>query len=89
MATDVYHSQMINSSPLDRMTAIPQTIFSDAFLWMESFEVFFKKISLTLIPKGPIDKKSALFQVMAWRRTHGKPLTESVLTQFTDPYMRH
>ena len=25
------------------------------------------------VPKGPIDKKSALVQVMAWRRTGDKP----------------
>ena len=47
------------------------------------------KISLKFVPKGPIDNKSALVQVMAWRRTGDKPLPEPVLTQFTDAYMRH
>ena len=47
------------------------------------------KISLKFVPKGPINNKSALVQVMAWRQTGDKPLPERVLTQFTDKYMRH
>ena len=49
------------------------------------------QISLKFVPKGPKDKNSALFQVqvMAWRRTGNKPLPETMLTQFTDVYMRH
>ena len=43
-------------------------------------------ISLKFIPKGPIDYKSALVQVVAWHRTGEKPLPESMLTQFTDAY---
>ena len=46
-------------------------------------------ISLKFVPKGPIDYKSALVQVMAWHRTGEKPLPESMLTQFTDAYIRH
>ena len=46
-------------------------------------------ISLQFIPKGPIDYKSALVQVMAWHRTGEKPLPESMLTQFIDAYIRH
>ena len=49
-------------------------------------------ISITIslfIPKGPIDYKSALVQVVAWHRTGEKPLPESMLTQFTDAYIRH
>ena len=47
------------------------------------------KISLKFVPKGPIDNKSALVQVMAWCRTGDKPLPEPMLTQFTDAYMQH
>ena len=47
------------------------------------------QIALNFVPNRPIDKKSALFQIMAWRRTGGKPLHEPKLTQFTDAYMRH
>ena len=46
------------------------------------------QISLKSVPKGSIDKKPALVQVMAWRRTGDKPLPETMLTQFTDAYMR-
>ena len=45
------------------------------------------KISLKFVPNGPIDNKSALFQVMAWRRTGTKPLPEPMLTQFSYAYM--
>ena len=46
-------------------------------------------ISLKFIPKGPIDYKSALVQVMAWHRTGENTIPESMLTQFTDAYIRH
>ena len=47
------------------------------------------QISLKFVPNGPIDNKSALVQVIAWRRTGDKPLPEPMLTQFIDAYMRH
>ena len=47
------------------------------------------RISLKFVPKGPIDNKAALVQVMARRQTGDKPLPELMLTQFTDAYMRH
>ena len=37
------------------------------------------KISLKFVPKGPINKISALFQIMAWRRPGDKPLSEAML----------
>ena len=39
--------------------------------------------------KSPIDNNPALAQIMAWRRIGDKPLSEPVLTWFTDAYMRH
>ena len=46
-------------------------------------------ISLKFVPKSPIDYKSAMVQVMAnWHRTGEKPLPKSMLTQFTDAYIR-
>ena len=33
------------------------------------------KISLKFVPKGPINNKPALVQIMAWRRTGNKPLS--------------
>ena len=41
------------------------------------------------IPKGPIDNKAALMQVMAWHQANDKPLPKPMLTQFTDTYMPH
>ena len=47
------------------------------------------KISLKFVPEGPINNISALVQIMAWRRIGDKPLSEPMMTQFTDVYMRH
>ena len=47
------------------------------------------QISLKFVPRGPIDNKPALVQVMAWRRTGDKPLPEPMLAQFPDVYTRH
>ena len=47
------------------------------------------EILLKFVPKGSINNKPALVQVMAWRRTGDKPLPEPMLTPFTDAYMRH
>ena len=47
------------------------------------------RISLNFVPKCPIDKKLALVQVMTGRRTGDKPLSEPMLTQFTDSNMQH
>ena len=46
-------------------------------------------ISLKFVPKGQISNIPALVQIMAWRRIGDKPLSEPMLTQFTDAYMRH
>ena len=46
------------------------------------------KISLNFIHKGAINNKSSLVHVMAWHRTGDKPLSELMIAQFTDAYMR-
>ena len=66
------------------MAAFSQYKFSNAFSWMESF-VFW--ISLKFVPKGPINNIRAMVQIMAWRRSGDKPLSEPMLTQFTDAYV--
>ena len=35
------------------------------------------------VHKGPIDNKSPLIQLMAWRRTGAKPLPEPMMAQTT------
>ena len=44
---------------------------------------------LKFVPKGAVDNKAALGQVMAWRWTGNKPLPEPMMTQFIDAYMQH
>ena len=74
--------------PLDKMAAIlADDIFKCIFL-NENDKIMIQ-ISLKFIPRSPIDNKSVLVQVMAWRRTGDKPLPETMMTQFTDAYMRH
>ena len=45
-------------------------------------------ISLKFVPKGLINNISALVQILAWHRLGDKPLSEPMLTQFTDACMR-
>ena len=50
------------------------------------------RIALKFVPKGPIDNKSALVQVMAWATWHqtgDKPLHEAKLNLFSDALKRH
>ena len=47
------------------------------------------QISLKYVPRSPIEKKPALVQVMAWRRTGDKTLPGPMMTQFLDAYMQH
>ena len=77
----------LNPSPLDKMAAI---------LAYDMFNIFLNEngripiqISRKIMPKGLIDNKSALIQVLAWRRKGGKPLPEAMMTQFVDAYMRN
>ena len=46
-------------------------------------------ISLKFVPRGQINNIPVLVQIMAWRRTGDKPLSEPMMTQFNDVYMRH
>ena len=47
--------------------------------------------SLKFVPKGAIDNdnKSSLVLVIVWHQISDKPLSEPVLTQFTDTYIHH
>ena len=47
------------------------------------------EISLKFVPRGPIENNLALVWIMAWHQIGDKPLSELMLTQFTDAYMRH
>ena len=62
-------------------------IFKCIFL-NENFCIMIK-ISLKFALKGPIDNNRALVQVMAWGQIDNKPLSELMLTRFTEAYMCH
>ena len=66
--TMTYLSKCYNSSPLNKMAAISQTIFSDAFLWMESF-IFWSKFHRGSFLRDQLtDNMAALVQGVAWRQ---------------------
>ena len=62
---------------------------ADTFKCIFVNENLFFQISLKFVPKGPINNKPALVQLMAWRQTGDMPLPEPMLTQFSDAYMLH
>ena len=51
---------------LDKMAAMSQTIFSDAFSWMNLLFILIIKVSLKFVLKGPINNNPALVYIMAW-----------------------
>ena len=46
----------------------------------ETFRILIK-ISLKFVPKGPINNIPALVQIMAWRRSSDKPLSEPMMVR--------
>ena len=72
----------------DRMVAVAQTTFPNVTKWMK-YLYLDSNLDLNLVPKGPKDNKSALVQIMDWRRTGDKSLPEQMLPQFTNVYMRY
>ena len=71
---------------LKKMTVISQTTFSNVFSWIK--KVLYIESNFTeVLPRGPIDHKLSLVQVMTWRRTGDKPLPEPMLIQFADAYL--
>ena len=74
--------------PLDKMAAmLADYIFKCIFL-NENDRIRIQ-ISMKYVPRSPIDNKTALVQVMAWRRTGDKPLPWPMMTQFIDTYIWH
>ena len=45
------------------------------------------RISVDIVPKGPIDSRSTLVQEMAWCWTVVKPLPELIMIQFINATM--
>ena len=70
------------------MAAILADDISKSIFLNEKFSILIQ-ILLKFVPKDPIDNNPALVQIMAWRQIGNKPLSEPMLTWFTDKYMRH
>ena len=64
-----------------------QTTFSISFC-MKIDAVRFKFL-LAFVLNGLIDNNLTLVQIMAWRRIGDKPLSLSIVTLFTDSYIRY
>ena len=68
-----------------------------AAVWHMAFQAHFlnenfslsTKISLKYVPWCLTDNMSALAQIMAWRRSGDKPLSDPMVSQFSDTYIRH
>ena len=67
------------------------TLADDIFncIYLNENDRILIQISLKYVPRCPIDNKAALVQVMGWHRIGDKPLSEPVLTRFSDAYIRH
>ena len=74
--------EMDNESPLltywgwDKLAVILQTTFLSAFYSMKIVSI---QISLNFVPMGPVNKKPAWVQIMAWWRMGNKPWSEPMM----------
>ena len=84
--SNIGHSQLNSSLPGQNGGHFADNIFKCIFMNAKFGILIY--ISLKFVPKAPIDNISVLVQVMAWRQTGDKPLSEPMLTQFTDAYMQ-
>ena len=64
---------------LDKMAAILADDILKCIFLNEKFCILVRN-SLKFVPKGPIDNKWALVQIMAWRRTGDKPIPGPMMT---------
>ena len=62
------------------MTAIYPKAFLNALSWIANFCILIR-FSLKFVPKGPVDNMSSLVQVMVWRQTGNKKLSEPMLAE--------
>ena len=80
--------QPLNSFPPGKMSAISQTIFSDVFSLMKSF-MFWLIFNWSLFLRFQLTISQHWFRwwIMTWCQIGNKPLSEPMLTQYTDSYM--
>ena len=88
MYFDLLCFNSLTDLPLNKMAAVlADDIFKCIFLnESDRIQIW---ISLTFVPRGSIDSKSALIQVMAWCWTADKPFPEPMMALFIDTYMQH
>ena len=84
----LFKPQWVNSSPCGQNG---RHFADDTFkhIFMNENLCIFIRITLKFVPKGLIDNKSVLVQVMACRLLGAKPLPKPMTTQFIDAYMLH
>ena len=78
---DIAPSMLTTHFAPDNMSFILQTMY---FLEL-NFHIS-NSISMTFVPDGLIDTKSAIVQIMAWRQSGDRPLPEPILTPFNESY---
>ena len=81
-----FHIHFNSSPPGQNGRHFADDIFRCIFV-NEMFCILLKKKSLNFIPKGPIDNNQALVKIMACCRIDDKPLSEPMLTRFTDAFI--
>ena len=78
------HNMHLTSWGRDKMLAIFRRHFETHF-----HENAWFSINISLKFKSPIDNVPELVQIIAWRPTGDKPLSEPMMVGFTYAYMRH
>ena len=80
---NVTHESLVSPNPI---CWICYVIHKDMYLTQDPNRIFLNenirisiKISLKFVPKGPINNNPALVQIMAWRRSGDKPLSEPMM----------
>ena len=86
-AFEIAEIQFNSSRPRENRRHFADDVFKCIFL--NENVMILVKISLKFVPKTPINNIPALVQIMAWRRTGDKPLSEPMMTQFNDACIRH
>ena len=74
-----------------KMSDILQMAMSDILkvFFFNNKDLILIRFTLNFVLKGPIDKKSALVQEMAWHRKGDKPPPKPMMTQSTGAYKHH
>ena len=78
-----WHRKDVNSSPPGQNGRL----FADNIFWCIFMSKKFCILVIKFVPEGPLDNNPALAQIMAWCWIGDKPLSEPMMTCFTNAYM--